>query len=374
MIESPPPPRREIVTMQPATSASRRRYRVATAPWPAWSPERSRSPSACSSPALSMSSRRSTLSEASSSTVYRRGSRSWPSSGSAPTTSWRFASGSSSSLAVAAAIVGYLAVRRPMAGVVGIGRVRIRRRARRAAPTGRVRSARAAAADRYSDRHPAARLAPPPDGAERRSTRPARRGCHSAGTAGGSWSPPAPPLLRRSSPVGWHEALERRRVETIRAAIPDSLPPIAAAGSTAHRDPGRRHAQPGDAVHHTEQRLLSDRHRTVVPPRSVCRAGRSTSTGMVDTPLTLDLRRPAGQASGRADRHACAACRTRSAASTSPTPRFKACCWPICCVEAGVQRRRRAGVQHQPRRVDVRISGRGGARRPRCDDRLGNER
>ena len=131
MSESSSPPTSETHR----TAAIREWPVVAAAPircrWPAWSPVRSPSPSACSSPASSMSSRRSTRSVASSSTAYRRGSRRWPSNGSGPTTSWRCESGSSSLLAIAALIVGFLAMRRLPAGVIGIGVVRIDRRARR---------------------------------------------------------------------------------------------------------------------------------------------------------------------------------------------------------------------------------------------------
>ena len=143
--------------------------------------------------------------------------------------------------------------------------VRIGRRARRASPTWCVRLGGAAAADRHSDRHPAARLAPPSDEAER------HRHARSVACATRLGPPAVPGLHRIRRCCG-----DRRRWSGTGARTkadrddPRGDPRHTATDTRGRqhcdRDTGRRNAQPGHAVHHTQQRLLSDRHCTVVPP------------------------------------------------------------------------------------------------------------
>ena len=86
---------------------------------------------------------------------------------------------------------------------------------------------------------------------------------------------------------GLARALERRRIESIRDAIPDTLPPVRrrAAAARSRSRPTRRSARSRRSSHRTATSTAST-------PRcrsrgSTCRAGRSTIGGMVDTPLTL---------------------------------------------------------------------------------------
>ena len=159
-------------------------------------------------------------------------------------------------LAVAAAIVGYLAARRPMAGTIGIG----------------VFGIVGALAALHRPSESVAAVLPAIIGTAigipllawlLRSTKPSgierpgpsrvplgwdrRRFLVSTGSAAGA----------AIVAGGLAQVLERRRVESIRAAIPDALPPVGTSGS-ADRDSGRRFAQSGDSIHHAQQRLLSD--------------------------------------------------------------------------------------------------------------------
>ncbi len=125
------------------------------------------------------------------------------------------------------------------------------------------------------------------------------------------------------------------RDESTRSARPSSRP----SSSTGHRatSPRRRDAQSDHAVRHPERRLLPDRHGAVVPSIELSSMVVSTSTGMVDKPLTRHVRRTGGHASGRTCRHPVLRVATRSAASTSATQCGVVCCSPTCSTEAGVR-------------------------------------
>ena len=187
-----------------------------------------------------------------------------------------------------------------------------------------------------------------------------RTGSSSAGSTG-SRPHATPSRPRRSSRRRRSTAPARRRR---RAA--EATPAVA-------RGPGGRAAQPDDAVHHAERRLLPDRHRAVGAAHRPRQAGRSTSAGWSTKPLSLSyddlLARP------QIERMVTIACVSNevggdligNAVWQGVLPRR-----PLD--EAGVRPAARAGVHDERRRVDLRLPGRRRARRPRRDDRDRDER
>ncbi len=206
-------------------------------------------------------------------------------------------------LAVAAAIVGYLASRHPIAGAIGIGLFGFVGVLAALHRPGESASAASAGPDRHGDRYPTARLAPAPDWSGHRD----------------AWTVASTTRLGSAQVLGFRRVSGccggRRRGDRSSARTkagrgdPRRDPRHTSAGGggwrhgwLGHRHTRRRNAQSGDAVHHSEQRLLPDRHCAVVPPDQLGELeGRHRRHGREAN--DDDLRRPLGQASGRADHH-----------------------------------------------------------------------
>ena len=183
-------------------------------------------------------------------------------------------------------------------------RVRVDRRRRGVASARRLDRRSLAFADRSCGRHPVAELAGASDTCHRTSRRPTRsrvplgwdrrRFLVSTGTAAAA----------AVVAGGIAQVLENRRIESIREAIPDSLPTAAALEWHAEsRFRPMPRSVPIDAVHHAGRRVLPHRHRALLPAHQpVELQGRHRRHGR--QAADVHVRRPVGAAAGRAHRHA----------------------------------------------------------------------
>ena len=189
-------------------------------------------------------------------------------------------------LAVAAAIVGYLATRRPIAGVVGIGLFGLVGALAALHRPGASASAVLAAADRHGDRHPTARLAPPPDETEQ------HRHARSIACAARLGSPAVPGVhrIRRrcSDRRRWSGPGARTKADRL---DPRGDPRHAAADTCGRQHarsryrPTRRSARSRRSSRPTATSIGSTlRCRSL---GSVSRSWKVDIRGMVDTPLTM---------------------------------------------------------------------------------------
>ena len=150
---------------------------------------------------------------------------------------------------------------------------------------------------------------------------------------------------------GIAQIVERRRVESIRAAIPDTLPRVFAPGgagtpvpAAATVDPATPFITPNGDFYRIDTALSF--------PRISLSSWKVDIHGLVDKPLTLELRRPVGVARRwNAMRHPLLRVQRGRRRVHLQRRRSKACCSADLLDEAGVQSGAEQVYQHQPRRV-----------------------